>query len=388
MQRTTRLLKQPNVLAEHDPVVQPIYQSSVFRMPDHRVAAATEHAVHPRAYYTRWGNPTVAYLENQVSTLVGTEASLIFPSGMSAITTTLLALLSPGDTAAVSSRVYGDTTRFFLEELGRWGVKTRLFDPAAPDTLRPLLQDGARLVYYETLSNPELRVADVDGIRRACQAHGATSVCDSTFSPPGVLREGVVPADLVIHSMTKYMSGHFAAFGGSLSGPQALVDRIWHQQALLGGCLDPQAAWQISQGLKTLELRVARQSATARLLAEQLQGHPEVEAVLYPGLGASPAVPWLASGGGVLAMALKAGEAAAVRVAERTRVFGLSVSLGGVNSCIEHAESMSHSMLQAMDGQVLAAAGAARPAAGLLRLAVGVEDPQDLLQDLLQALAA
>lgn len=391
MERSTRLLKVPVVLAENEPVVQPLYQSSIFRMPNHRVAAATEEAVHPTAYYTRWGNPTASHLENQLSTLLATEATLVFPSGMSAITTTLIAMLSPGDRVAVSSALYGDTTRFFVEELGRLGIVAELFDPSRPEALPALLGKGARLVYYESISNPELRVADFDTIRAAARAHGALTVCDSTFSPPGVLARDVCPADLVIHSLTKYMGGHYSVFGGSVSGAQALIDRIWHKQALYGACIDPQAAWQISQGVKTLELRLARQSSTAQMLARRLQLHDQVAQVFYPTLDARPEVAdaarsYLASGGGVLTIALRGGRAAAVRLVERTRVFGLSVSLGGITSCVEHAQSMSHSMLGAMDVGALAEAGVRLPADNLVRLAVGIEDPADLARDLLDAL--
>lgn len=391
MERFTRLLRVPNVLAEHEPVVQPIYQSSVFRMPSHEVAVRTEDEIHPDAYYTRWGNPTVSYLENQLSTLLGCNASLVFPSGMSAITATVMALVSPGDLVAVSSALYGDTTRFFLEELRRWGVEVALFEPDRPVRLRELVRRGARLVYFESISNPELRVANFDLIHAACDNKDVVTVCDCTFSPPGVLAESLRPADLVIHSLTKYIGGHSSAFGGSVSGWQSLIDRIWHRQSLYGACIDPLAAWQLSQGLKSLELRIGRQSTTAQLLAHRLARHPEVEQVFYPLLDSShgssrAAQKYLSAGGGVIAVSLKGGEAAAIRVVERLKLFGLWVSLGGVSSCAEHASSMSHSMLKAMDGAVLAEAGAAVPANNLLRLSVGIEDAGDLWRDLANAL--
>lgn len=391
MNRFTRLLNVPKVIATNMPVVQPIYQSGMFRMPDHRVAAETENATHPASYYTRWGNPTVSYLENQLSQLLDRNASLVFPSGMSAITTTCLALVSSGDLVALSCALYGDTTRFFLEELRRFGVEVALFDPSHPDALQGLVRRGAKLVYFESASNPELRIADFDAIASACGGHEVVTVCDCTFSPPGVLKEGVRAADLVLHSLTKYMGGHYSVFGGSVSGPQALIDRIWHKQALYGSAMDPQAAWQLSQGLKTLELRVGRQSSTARHLAHHLAVHPLVEQVYYPLLDtrraqAQLAEKYLCSGGGVISLSLKHGEAAAIQLVQATRLFGLSVSIGGVASCIEHAQSMSHSMLGAMDPALLARTGTAVPDAGLVRLSVGIEAEADLLADLTQAL--
>jgi cystathionine beta-lyase/cystathionine gamma-synthase len=391
MERFTRLQKVPNVIAEHDPVAQPIYQSSMFRMPDHQVAAATENVVHPTAYYTRWGNPTVSFLENQLSTLLGCNATLVFPSGMAAITTTLLALLSPGDRVAASRSLYGDTTRFFMEELGRFGIQVDLFDPSRPQSLARLVKQGAKLVYYESVSNPDLRVADFDAIHAACESRHVITVCDCTFSPPGVLGENVRAADLVIHSLTKYMGGHYTVFGGSVSGWQSLIDRIWHKQSLYGACIDPQAAWQLSQGLKTLELRIARQNASALAIARKLAAHRHVEQVFYPLLDPRPEVAaaahkYLEGGGGVVTVALKGGRDAAVKLVESTRLFGLSVSLGGIASCAEHAQSMSHSMLAAMDGQELAEAGVSVPADNLVRLSVGIEAPNDLTRDLLEAL--
>jgi len=391
MDRFTRLLKIPNVIAEHDPVVQPIYQSSIFRMPNHKVAAQTEAAVHPSSYYTRWGNPTVSYLENQLSTLLGCEASLVFPSGMAAITCAALTFVSPGDLIAASCALYGDTTRFFLEEMRRWGVTVALFDPACPHALPRLLNQGAKMVYYESISNPELCISDLQAIREACEGSKALTVCDCTFSPPGVLKPGVRPADLCIHSLTKYMSGHYSVFGGSASGEQSLIDRMWHKQSLYGSVIDPQAAWQISQGLKTLALRIARQSATAQMLAQRIAAHPQVEQVFHPSLdsrpgAASAAQKYLLSGGGVIALSLKGGEGAALRMIERTQVFGLSVSLGGICSCIEHAQSMSHSMLGTMDHNVLSTSGSSVPPASLVRLSVGIEEPDDLLHDLVSAL--
>jgi cystathionine beta-lyase/cystathionine gamma-synthase len=390
LERFTRFLKLPNVVAERDPLIQPVYQSSIFRMPNYQAAVETEHTVHPNSYYGRWGNPTVSYLENQLSTLCGCEASLVFPTGMSAITTTVFALVSPGDLIAVSTALYGDTIRFFVEELKRFGIKTAWFDPSAPAELPRMVSAGAKLVYFESISNPELRLANFDAIRAACENRDVVTVCDCTFSPPGVLDAAAAPATLIIHSLTKYMGGHYAAFGGSVSGPQHLIDKIWHTQSLYGGAMDPQAAWQISQGLKTLELRIARQNATAHFLAQNLARHPKIEQVFYPLLDARPnaaqARRWLAGGGGVISFFVKGGESAAVRLIEKTRIIGLSVSLGGIHSCIEHSQSMSRSMLTDIDG--LLPADLASPAKNLVRLSVGIEDANDLWRDLTEALAS
>lgn len=391
MKDATRLMNVPPVGHEHEPLVQPIYQTSLFRMPDYATAVATEHKVHPGSYYTRWGNPTVSYLEDQLSLLMHTERSLVFPSGMSAITTTLFALLRPGDLIVVADTLYGDTTRFFLEDLRKWGIRVELFDPADASTLRLASQDATpALVYYEALSNPDLKGIDLDGILAFCHDVSALSVCDSTFVPPYMRKADVRLADIVIMSLTKYAGGHYSVFGGSISCSAALQERIWHTQSLYGAAIDPTAAWNLSQGLKTLELRLERQSRTALQVARRLSAHRHVECVIYPLLEnyahAHLTSRYLELGGGVVSFLVKGGPEVVARLLERTRVAGLSVSLGGIHSCIEHAEAMSHSMLKAMDEQVLDASGSEKPDQSLIRLSVGIEDPMDLTDDLLQAL--
>lgn len=391
MKDATRLMNVPPVGHQYEPLVQPIYQTSLFRMPDYATAVATEHEVHPASYYTRWGNPTVSYLEDQLSLLMHTEKSLVFPSGMSAITTTLFALLRPGDLILVADTLYGDTTRFFLEDLRKWGVRVELFDPADASTLRLATQDNApALVYYEALSNPDLKGIDLDGIQAFCRDTSALSVCDCTFVPPYMRKADVSLADIAIMSLTKYAGGHYSAFGGSVSCSAQLQERIWHTQSLYGAAIDPTTAWNLSQGLKTLALRLERQSNTALHVARRLSTHRHVERVIYPMLEgyahARLTSRYLDQGGAVVSFLVKGGPEVVARLLESTRVAGLSVSLGGIHSCIEHAEAMSHSMLKAMDEQVLDACGSEKPDQSLIRLSVGIEDQADLADDLIQAL--
>lgn len=391
MKRSTKLLKTPVVAASNTPVVQPIYQTSLFRMPTYRVAVETESQVHPIAYYSRWGNPTVSHLENQLSNLLETDGSLIFPSGMSAITTTMFALAAPGQAVAISDSLYGDTTRFFLEDLAKWGVEVHTFDQSNAETLRALSPSRPfSFVYYEALTNPDLKPIDLPPIQEFCRERSILSICDSTFVPPFMLRQGARLADIIIMSLTKYVGGHSSAFGGSVSAERSLCERIWHTQSLYGAAIDPGTAATISQGLKTLELRISRQSKSALRLAEVLSAHPRVEHVIYPGLPnyafSSLADRYIDMGGGVLSFFLRGDESSIARFIESVKVVQISVSLGGLHSCIEHAEAMSHSMLKAMDDHVLDSSRAQRPDAALMRLSVGVEDVTDLEADVLRAL--
>jgi len=391
MKDSTRLMNLEVVGHEHEPLVQPIYQTSLFRMPSYQTAVSTEHQVHPTSYYTRWGNPTVSYLENQISLLMHKDKSLIFPSGMSAITTTLLALARPGDVVAIASSLYGDTTRFFLEDFTQWGGVVKVFDPADAQSLEAIARScRLTLVYYEALSNPDLKAIDLPGLSRVCTAHRLISICDSTFVPPYMRQSQAQLADIVIMSLTKYAGGHYSVFGGSLSCSSELQEKIWHTQSLLGAAIDPNAAWNISQGLKTLELRLERQSRSALQIARSLQRHAKVESVIYPLLEgyahAHLTAAYLNHGGAVVSFLIKGGTADVATFLESTRVAGLSVSLGGIHSCIEHAEAMSHSMLKAMDDQVLLGSCAEQPDKALIRLSVGIEDVHDLESDLLNAL--
>ena len=392
MANVTQLLNLDIVSSTHLPLVQPLYETSLFRMPDYQTAMATEHAIHPLSYYSRWGNPTVAYLENQLSLLLNKEKTLIFPTGMAAITTTLFSLLKPHDVIAISNALYGDTSRFFLEDLIKWGVKVKTFDSTQADTLARLCVDHQiSFVYYETLSNPDLKAVDLQNIQSICQKYGITSICDSTFTPPLMLKNNVEVADIVIMSLTKYMGGHSTVFGGSVSCNQTWFKKIWHTQSLYGAAIDPYAAWQLSQGVKTLALRLDRQARSAGQIAYRLSRCNQITRVIYPGnehyeyteLTSS----YLNNGGAVIAFLLNGDEAVIEQFLNALRVVQLSVSLGGIRSCIEHAQTMSHSMLTKIDQELLCDANLSYPDRALIRLSIGIEETSEIEQDLIRSLS-
>ncbi len=389
MDSFSRMLKTPNIGAENEPLCQPIYQTSLFQMPSYTEAIRCEKAVHPSAYYTRWGNPTVSFLEQQLLAICGYEKSLIFPSGMSAITTTLISLLKSGDTLFASNRLYGDTLKFIVEELPRFGVNVIFFDILDADALmdHPPAQKG-KFIYFETLSNPDLVLADLGKIKEISKSIHATTICDATFTPPGNLEiHSPDFIDITIHSLTKYISGHFSSFGGAVLCDEATAEKIWHTQALYGACMDPHASWLISQGLKTLHLRLQQQNASALSVAEYLESHPKVQFVRYPLLKSYPqyslANQLLKNGGGVISFALKGSKSSAIQLIENTRLIGLFVSLGGIHSCIEHAQSMSHSMV---DHEHKKASQMDNSPEDLIRLSIGIEKREDIIDDLDQAL--
>jgi Cystathionine beta-lyases/cystathionine gamma-synthases len=389
MDHFSQMLLTPSVSAENEPLCQPIYQTSLFQMPSYEEAIRCENTVHPSAYYTRWGNPTVSFLENQLLAISGYEKALIFPSGMSAITTTLLSLIKAGDTLFASNRLYGDTLKFFVEELPRFGVEVTFFDILDLDTLADLPSgQKATFIYFEALSNPDLVLADLGKIKEIAQSIHATTICDATFTPPGNLQiHSPDFIDIAIHSLTKYISGHFSSFGGAVLCAEATAEKIWHTQALYGACMDPHASWLISQGLKTLHLRLQHQNTSALSIAEYLESHPKIQFVRYPLLESYPqyviANQLLNNGGGVISFSLKGSKSSAIQLIENTQLIGLFVSLGGIHSCIEHAQSMSHSMVNHEHKKISQMDNTTED---LIRLSIGIEKTEDIINDLDQAL--
>lgn len=389
MDSFSQMLLTSSINAENKPLCQPIYQTSLFQMPSYEEAVRCEKTIHPSAYYTRWGNPTVTFLEKQLLAICGYENSLIFPSGMSAITTTLLSLVKAGDILFASNRLYGDTLKFFVEELPRLGVKVIFFDILDVDILidHPSVQK-ATFIYFEILSNPDLVLADLVKIKKIAQSNCATIICDATFTPPGNLQVHSPDfIDITIHSLTKYISGHFSSFGGAVLCSRIAAEKIWHTQALYGACIDPHASWLISQGLKTLHLRLQSQNTSALSVAEYLESHPKIQFVCYPFLKSYPqhslAKRLLKNGGGVISFALKGPKSSAVQLIENTRLIGLFVSLGGIHSCIEHAQSMSHSMINQEHKKNSQMDNVSED---LIRLSIGIENKEDIINDLDQAL--
>ena len=364
----------------------PIYETSTFVFDS---AADVQAYAEGRAsgyLYSRYDNPTVVAVEAKLAAVDGAEASLVFGSGMAAISTALFGLLQAGDEVVCCAAIYGGTFHILNGLAARFGVTTRWASLEEFSTPETLVGPTTRMVWFESPINPTLRVIDVRKVAAVCQQAGVLSVADNTFASAlnqPVLAMGV---DISMQSVTKYLNGHSDVTGGVLSGRQGLIDRLAKTRRLLGGILDPQPAYALGRGLKTLTLRVAAHNANALALAEALHGHPALAAVHYPGLPSHPdhaiARAQMTGYGGMLCLDLAGGQPAAFRAFDRLQVVQRAASLGGVESLCSLPILTSQFGLS---DDALARAGVTR---GMMRISVGLEDVADLIADVSQAIEA
>ncbi|MCB1906149.1 MAG: aminotransferase class I/II-fold pyridoxal phosphate-dependent enzyme [Rhodocyclaceae bacterium] len=370
---------------DHDPsvadVAPPIHLSSTYRAADSAEFAQIAAADRPSRFYTRYGNPTVARAERLLAGLEDCQSALLFASGMGAVSTTVLALLSSGDHVVAQRDHYMGTLRLLTELLPRFGIAHTLVDQTDAAAFAAAIRPETRLVIVETPSNPMLRLTDLAAVAGLARARGIVTLADNTFASPLNQRPAECGIDLVVHSATKYLGGHSDLLAGVLCGPAELVDRVWSQSIVLGACSNGFDAYLLLRGLRTLPLRVERQSETALALARHLEGRAGITRVHYPGLSSHPqhelAERQMTAFGGVLSFELEAGAGGARSFVDALDLVANAVSLGGVETLASHVGSMWH----AADGQ------GAMPA-GLIRLAVGLEHPDDIVRDIERGLAA
>ena len=335
--------------------------------------------------YSRSGNPTRANLEACLASLEGAEHGLAFASGLAA-TTTVMLLLDPGDHVVFTEDVYGGTFRLFDKVFQRYGVTFTSVDPTDPDAVAAAMTERTRLVWLESPTNPLLRVVDLDAVGELVHGAGALVAVDSTFASPVLQRPLELGADLVIHSSTKFLGGHSDVLGGAvLTSNDTLAERMRFHQNAVGAVPSPFDCWLLLRGLKTLQLRVLRQCENALTIARWLEGQDEVIQVYYPGLESNPghALARRQMGGhygGVVSFEVSSANAA-LSFLERLRVFTLAESLGAVESLAESPALMTHASIPE---EMRTRVGVSD---GLLRLSVGIEDVDDLVADLEQALA-
>ncbi|MGC9529224.1 MAG: trans-sulfuration enzyme family protein [Candidatus Bipolaricaulaceae bacterium] len=342
-------------------------------------------AQHRTGYlYSRWDNPTVRELERGLAALEGYSEAVAFSSGMAAITHAVLAVVEAG-ARAVAVASYGETLRFFAEFLPRMGVECVLLGPDEYDRCQRELAGGASVLFLESPMNPLLRVVDIARWAESAHRHGVVVFLDATFASPVNLRPADLGVDVVIHSATKYLAGHHDVMGGIACCSADLHRRIWAQRRLLGGVMDPMTAFLVWRGLKTLEVRVNRQNQTAMTLARFLQDHPRVARVHYPGLPTHPdyavARRQLRGFGGVVSFELDADFAGTKGFVDHLQVIARATSLGGVTSLVTQPVTNTHAALSV---EQRAAAGIGD---SLVRLSVGLEPAQLLIDDLSQALS-
>ena len=365
------------------PMAQPIYQTSTFQVTDsdQQLRATTTDM-----FYTRYGNPTHTAVESTIAQLESADAALLFASGMNAITTSILALVKSGDHIVAQRDIYGGVTKFLSTWLPKLGIETTFVDTTDYNQHVRAIRPNTKLLYLETPTNPTLRVVDIRKAVAIAREHKLISMIDSTFATPINTRPAEFGIDLVLHSGTKYFGGHTDLICGVAAGRRDLIDQIRGTRTTLGGSMDPHAAFLLLRGIKTLAVRVERQNESALRIAEFLSQHAKVRSVNYPFLKDHPqralAIEQMKGGGGVLSFEVEGSGDDAKKVSESMRLFALAPSLGGVESLVSLPVLTSHAMISPEHRKQMGVTEQ------MIRLSVGIENVNDLIADLDQALAA
>lgn len=366
-------------------VSTPIFQSSTFAFESAEQGARIFAGEEEGYFYTRLGNPTIRAFELEMAFLEKGEDAAAFASGMAATVTGILALLSEGDEIVASNTLYGGTHNLFMETFPRMGIKVHEVDGTDPRNFSSALTPRTRLIFIETPANPTLSLVDIAAVAEIAGGRGILLMVDNTFATPYYQRPLELGADIVVHSATKYIGGHGDTVAGVLVGKRDYIREV-KMKALrdLGGILSPFNAWLLLRGLKTLPVRMDKHSENALEIAQYLAYHPKVERTHYPGLRTHPqhelARRQMSGFGGIVSFEIRGGREAGRKLMNSVRLWTLAVSLGDVDSLIEHPATMTHSTYSAEE---LSRAGIAE---GLVRLSVGLEDVSDLIDDLKEAL--
>jgi len=379
----------------HDPLdhqgalVPPVYLSATFAFPDTDFGMRCFTGEQAGYIYSRIANPTLALLESRLATLEGGAAAVVFGSGMGAISSTLWTLLSPGDEVLVDTTLYGCTFAFLHHGMARYGVRVTHVDMTDAAHVAAAIGPKTRLIYFESPANPNMRLVDIAAVAAVARSHGVPVAADNTYCSPYLQQPLALGADIVLHSATKYLGGHGDLTAGAAVFRDAeLAQRVRMQglKDMTGAVLSPQDAYLVLRGLKTLALRMQRHCANAQAIAELIEAHPATAVVHYPGLPSFPqhalACRQMRGHGGMIAFELNGGLEAGRRFMDALQLFTRAVSLGDAESLAQHPASMTHSTYT--PAQRLAHG----ISDGLVRLSAGLEDIDDLLADVRQALDA
>ena len=375
--------------AQYGALTTPIYQTSTFVF-DSCEQGGRRFAGQEGGYiYTRLGNPTVSVLENKVAALEGGEACVAAASGMGAISSALWTIAGAGKHIVADGTLYGCTFALLNHGMSRYGVEVSFVDTSDLAAVKAALKENTCAVYLETPANPNLKIADIAAVAEIAHAYNPDIkvVCDNTFASPALQNPLTLGADVVVHSATKYLNGHGDVIAGFVVGKADFIGevRMFGLKDMTGAVMDPFAAYLILRGLKTLEIRMERHCANAKAIAEFLDQHPAVEKVYYPGLknhvGHDIAVRQMKDFGGMLSFEVKGGRAAGTKLVNALHLITVAVSLGDAETLIEHPASMTHSTYTEEE---LTASGIP---GGLIRLSAGLENAEDIIADLEQALA-
>ncbi|MGD0496270.1 MAG: aminotransferase class I/II-fold pyridoxal phosphate-dependent enzyme [Candidatus Bathyarchaeia archaeon] len=364
-------------------VVEPIYETSVFAFSSTKQLVDVMGEKADGYVYTRYGNPTTRSVENKMAELEESEDAAVFSSGMAAIATTFFTLVSSGDHVVSTRDLYGGTLEFFNKVLPKFGVETTLADATDLDEIRSATRSNTKVIYAETPTNPTLKVADLSAVAKIGKEKGATVVVDSTFASPYNTKPTELGVDVVVHSATKYLCGHNDVTAGVVCGSERFVKELKKMRKSLGGTLDPLAAWLLLRGLKTLGLRMERHNSNGIKVATYLERHPKVKTVHYPGLEKHPqhaiAKRQMTGFGGVVSFEINRDFETTAKFVENLKLCSLASSLGGTETLVTQPVTASHYFVSVED----------RKKSGitdqLIRLALGIEDPEDIIADLEQA---
>ena len=359
-------------------IVPPIYQTATYVLDEVGKDKGFD--------YTRSTNPTRQVLEANLAAIEGGAHGVCYSSGMSAVDS-CMKLLTAGDHVVCSDDVYGGTSRHFNKVLARYGLAFTYVDTSQPETVRQAVRPETRMLWVETPTNPLLKITDLEAMAAIAKEHGLTFGVDSTFATPVFLRPLALGADIVMHSTTKYLSGHNQIIGGAvITNRDDIFDELKFIQKTIGAVPSPFDCWLTLMGLKTLHLRMARHAESAQKIAEFLEGHAKVARVVYPGLASHPqhaiAKAQMSGFSGMISFELTGGLEAGRTVMNGVRLCGLAESLGAVETMITHPATMTHAEVPADDRHARGLTD------GLVRLSVGIEDADDIIADLEQALEA
>jgi cystathionine beta-lyase/cystathionine gamma-synthase len=385
MKIATELVHRAAGLLRHaEPLTTPIYETTTFVFESAEEVRDYNQGRSQKYLYTRYGNPTVAAVEQKIAQLELADTAMVLSSGQAATTTALLGLLKSGDEIVCSSAIYGGTLHLMADLLPKFGIHSRFVSVEALRTPDEVISDDTRLLWFESPINPTPRCIDIAAVANACRARGVISVIDNTFASPVNQQPRALGVDIVMHSATKYLNGHSDVTAGVLAGPATLLEPVQKARRMLGTVLDPYAAYALGRGLKTLTVRMERHNTTGLAVAQWLASDARVQTVYYPGLPQHPdyeiARKQMRGFGGMMCIDVGGGYEGAARFFDRLTLFNRAASLGGVESLC------SLPVLTSQWGHSEEELQRAGVTHSMARLSIGLEDAEDLIADLDQAL--